>query len=100
LHSFCTLDVLLQLQSLNKKKAGKLSYNVLRKDEEAAHRLRQSGELSYNVFDNNKKRPTGLDNKILGRNLTQYDTDIKIIFSTVEYTNQVYLFLYRSDILY
>jgi len=47
-----------------------------------------------------KKRPTGLDNKILGRNLTQYDTDIKIIFSTVEYTNQVYLFLYRSDILY
>jgi len=91
----------LQLQSLNKKKAGKLSYNVLRKDEEVAHRLRQSGELSYNDFIKMKKQLTGfLDNKILGRNLTQYDTDIKIIFSTVEYTNQVYLFLYRSDILY
>ena len=82
MHSFRTLDVLLQLQSLNNKNKKK------------------AGELSYNVFDNNKKRPTGLDNKILGRNLTQYDTDIKIIFSTVEYTNQVYLFLYRSDILY
>ena len=99
MHSFRTLDVLLQLQSLNKKKAGKLSYNVLRKDEEAAHRLRQSGELSYNVL-RKKKRLTGFLDKILGRNLTQYDTDIKIIFSTVEYTNQVYLFLYRSDILY
>lgn len=24
---------------------------------------KKAGELSYNVFDNNKKRPTGLDNK-------------------------------------